>query len=111
MSYYMYDGSTEVTPWERMFATMNGEKLDRVPVHLYPRWTALEYLGLTFKQSWDDPDLYAKAQIMAQQRFQYDCVVDFDMMGPVEEAIGATLKYPEDDVPRLPSPSSRPRRT
>ncbi len=104
MSYYMYDGSTEVTPWERMFATMNGEKLDRVPVHLYPRWTALEYLGLTFKQSWDDPDLYAKAQIMAQQRFQYDCVVDFDMMGPVEEAIGATLKYPEDDVPQIAEP-------
>ena len=41
---------------------------------------------------------------MAQQRFQYDCVVDFDMMGPVEEAIGATLKYPEDDVPQIAEP-------
>jgi uroporphyrinogen-III decarboxylase len=104
MSYYLYDGSNEVTPWERMFATMNGEKLDRVPVHVYPRWAGLEYIGVTFKQAWDNPDLYVKGQIMAQQRFQYDCVIDYDMMGPVEEAIGATLKYPEDDCPQIAEP-------
>jgi uroporphyrinogen decarboxylase len=104
MTYYMYSNVEEVTPYERMAAALNGEKTDRVPVNFYPRWAALEYSGITFKQGWDDPDLYVKAQIVAQERFQYDCVIDYDMMGPVEEAIGAKLKYPENDVPQIAEP-------
>ncbi len=104
MSYYMYDNTTEVTPMERMMAALNGEKRDRVPVHIYPRWSSLEYLGVTFRQAWENPDLYVKAQILAQERFQYDCTIDYDMMGPVEEAIGAKLKYPENDVPQIAEP-------
>jgi uroporphyrinogen decarboxylase len=87
-----------------MMASLNGEKADRVPVHYYPRWAALEYIGNTFKETWDDPDLYVKGQILAQERFQYDCVIDYDMMGPVEEAMGAKLKYPENDVPQIAEP-------
>lgn len=104
MTYYMYSNTEEVTPYERMAAALNGEKTDRVPVNYYPRWAALEYIGVTFKQAWEDPDLYVKAQILAQERFQYDCVIDYDMMGPVEEAIGAKLKYPENDVPQIAEP-------
>jgi uroporphyrinogen decarboxylase len=104
MTYYMYSNTQEVTPYERMMASLNGEKTDRVPVHYYPRWAALEYIGVTFKQAWEDPDLYVKAQILAQERFQYDCIIDYDMMGPVEEAIGAKLKYPENDVPQIAEP-------
>lgn len=104
MSINVYDRATEVTPYDRMFACLNGKKLDRVPVEVHPRWAALEYIGVTFRQAWDDPDLFVKAQIMAQERFQYDSVADYSMMGPVEEAIGATLKYPEDDVPQIAEP-------
>lgn len=104
MGYYMYDNTEEVTPYDRYFAAMNGEKLDRVPVNFYPRWAALEYAGITFKEGWDDPDKYVRAQIIAQERFQYDCVLDYDMMGPVEEAMGAKLKYPENDVPQIAEP-------
>jgi len=104
MSYYLYSNTQEVTPYERMMASLNGEKRDRVPVHFYPRWAALEHIGVTFKQAWDDPDLYVKGQILAQERFQYDCVIDYDMMGPVEEAIGAKLKYPDNDVPQIAEP-------
>ena len=102
---YMYDRVTEMTPMERMTAALNGEKADRVPVHIYPRWAPLEYLGLTFLQSWQDPDLYVKAQILGQERFQYDCVIDYDMMGPVEEFLGTTLKYPENGVPMIKEPA------
>src|SRR5512136_2518988 len=49
-------------------------------------------------------DLYVKAQVLGQERFQYDCVIDYDMMGPVEEAMGAKLKYPDDDVPQIAEP-------
>jgi MtaA/CmuA family methyltransferase len=104
MEHYLYSDSKEVTPYARMAAALNGEKTDRCPVHIYPRWAALEYLGVTFKQAWDDPDLYVKAQILGQERFQYDCVIDYDMMGPVEEAIGTKLKYPADDVPQVEVP-------
>ncbi len=104
MTYYMYSNTQEVTPYERMMASLNGEKTDRVPVNFYPRWAALEYLGVTFKEAWEDPDLYVKAQILAQERFQYDCVIDYDMMGPVEEAMGAKLKYPDNDVPQIAEP-------
>jgi len=102
----MYESkTTEVTPMERMLAALNGEKTDRVPVHVYPRWAPLEYLGLTFKQAWDDPDLWVKAQILGQERYQYDCVIDYDMMGPVEEFIGTELKYPENNVPMIKEPA------
>lgn len=101
---YMYSDTTESTPMERMVAAFNGEKTDRVPVHIYPRWAAIEYIGVTFSQSWKDPDLYVKGQILGQERFQYDCVIDYDMMGPVEEAMGAKLKYPENDVPQIAEP-------
>lgn len=84
---------------------MAGEKADRVPVHLYPRWAPLEYLGITFKEAWDDPDLWVKAQILSQERFQWDCVIDYDMMGPVEEFIGTKLKYPQNAVPMIDDPA------
>jgi len=104
MIYDMYGNTQEVTPYERLMGALNGEKTDRVAVNYYPRWAALEYAGVTFKQAWDNPDLYVKAQIQAQERFQYDCIIDYDMMGPVEEAMGAKLKYPENDVPQIAEP-------
>ena len=103
--YYLYNQVTEMTPMERMKAALAGEKPDRVPVHVYPRWAPLEYLGLKFLQAWEVPDLYVKAQILGQERFQYDCVIDYDMMGPVEEALGTVLKYPENDVPMVKEPA------
>jgi hypothetical protein len=36
MGHYMYSNTKEVTPYERMAAALNGEKTDRVPVHIYP---------------------------------------------------------------------------
>ncbi|MBP1595001.1 MAG: Uroporphyrinogen decarboxylase [Acidobacteria bacterium] len=102
---YLYNQATEMTPMERMKAALGGQKADRVPVHMYPRWAPLEYLGLNFLQSWDVPDLYVKAQIVGQERFQYDCIIDYDMMGPVEEALGTVLKYPENDVPMVKEPA------
>lgn len=104
MEYYMYNDTKEVTPYERMAAALNGEKTDRVPVNYYARWAPLELLGLNFMQSWEDPDLWVKSQILAQERFQYDVVMDYVMMGPVEEAIGLKLKYPENDMPQLAVP-------
>jgi len=104
MGYYMYSDTKEVTPYERMMAALNGEKTDRVPVNYYARWAPLELLGINFMQSWVDPDLWVKSQILAQERFQYDVVMDYVMMGPVEEAIGLKLKYPENDVPQLAVP-------
>ena len=46
MSIYLYDRAKEATPMERMFACYKGEKTDRVPVEVHPRWAALEYLGV-----------------------------------------------------------------
>ena len=103
--FYLYNQATEMTPMERMKAALSGQKADRVPVHMYPRWAPLEYLGLNFLQSWDVPDLYVKAQIVGQERFQYDCIIDYNMMGPVEEALGTVLKYPENDVPMVKEPA------
>lgn len=101
----MYDKVTEMTPMERMMAALNGERADRVPVHIYPRYAPLDYLGLSWLQAWENPDLWVKAQILGQERFQYDCVIDYNMMGPVEEFLGATLKYPEDDAPMIKQPA------
>ncbi len=103
--HYLYNQVTEMTPIERMMASLRGDKPDRVPVHIYPRFAPLEYLGLNFLQTWETPDLYVKAQIVGQERFQYDCIIDYDMMGPVEEALGTVLKYPENDVPMVKEPA------
>lgn len=105
--FYLYNQVTEMTPMERMTAALAGAIPDRVPVHIYPRWAPLEYLRLNFLQTWETPDLYVKAQIVGQERFQYDCVIDYDMMGPVEEALGTVLKYPENDVPMVKEPAIR----
>jgi len=105
--YYLYDSDAEMSPMERMMAALEGEEPDRVPVHYYPRWAPLEYLGVTFREAWENPELYVKAQIVGQERFQYDCVIDYDMMGPVEEALGTKLKYPENDVPMVQEPAIR----
>lgn len=104
---YMYDRVTEMTPMERMMAALNGEKADRVPVNIYPRYAPLDYLGITWLQAWEDPDLWVKAQILGQERFQYDCVIDYNMMGPVEEFLGTKLKYPQDDAPMIKEPAIR----
>jgi uroporphyrinogen-III decarboxylase len=67
----MYDKVTEMTPMERMMAALNGEKADRVPVNIYPRYAPLDYLGVNWLQAWEDPDLWVKAQILGQERFQF----------------------------------------
>ena len=52
----------------------------------------LKAVGYEVKEAWDEPELWVKAQILAQERFQWDCIIDYDMMGPVEEYIGTSLK-------------------
>ena len=94
----------EMSSKERVMLALQGKKPDRVPVILFPRYIATRYAGYKFGETIVDPEKYVNAQILAQRRFQYDSVHDYNMMGPVEEAMGVKLKYPEDDAPSVEVP-------
>ncbi len=95
----------ELSPYQRVMLALEGKQPDRVPVVLYPRYNALRYAQHTFAEALEDPEKYVVAQLSSQRRFQYDSVHDYNMMGPVEEAMGRPagfkLKYVRDDAPMV----------
>lgn len=81
---------------ELVKAAMNCEEVGRVPfVPPFQGWWAMDYAGLTVRQSITDPKLAAKAQLDIVDRCGLDSIeVMWDWLYPVE-AMGCEVKIPE----------------
>jgi len=92
---------------ERVLKALALQKPDRVPVIPFIITFAAKFAGFKFIDYAKDPNILAKSQIEMARRFRVDAVyVDSDPIIEIE-AMGAEIKYPEDESPMISKPAVR----
>lgn len=92
---------------ERVLKALALQKSDRVPVVPFVITFAAKYAGFKFIDYAKDPSILAKAQMAMARRFEIDAVyVDSDPIIEIE-AMGAEIRYPEDESPMASKPTVR----
>ncbi|MFX1474619.1 MAG: uroporphyrinogen decarboxylase family protein [Promethearchaeota archaeon] len=95
----------QVTPFERVIAAIRGEPPDRVPVIPQITYTTAQLTGVGLVEALHSPEKTAKALLAGQRELEYDAIYagwesSFNLLA---EAMGCTMRYPEDDVPQVTS--------
>jgi uroporphyrinogen decarboxylase len=89
---------------DRVLKALSLQRPDRVPVVPFVISFAAKYAGLRFIEYCKDASKLAKAQVATAERFKLDAVyVDSDAVIDIE-AMGAEVKYFEDEVPTVARP-------
>lgn len=94
-----------MTPAERAFAIANGQQADRLPCNPNVANGVARIHGCKISQFNTDAKMLAKAQISSYRRFGYDSIRIFTDLFPWAEAMGATVKFPDDDTADLDQPA------
>lgn len=95
----------QMTPLERLGAYGRGEEVDRLPCVPIVGNTAARVLGVKVSDFRGDGQTIADAQIAAYRRFGYDGIRVFTDLYQQAEAMGAKVRYPEDDTAYLAEPA------
>ena len=92
---------------ERVLKALALQKSDRVPVVPFIITFAAKYAGFKFIEYAKHSEVLAKSQITMARRFKIDAVyVDSDPVIEIE-AMGAEIRYPEDESPMATKPTVR----
>jgi len=98
---------TGVNSRERVLKALALQKSDRVPVVPFVITFAAKYAGFRFIDYAKDSSVLARAQTAMARRFKIDAVyVDSDPIIEIE-AMGAEIRYPEDESPMASKPAVR----
>ncbi len=94
---------TEVTAFDRVVAAVRGKPPDRVPVIPQITYTTAQLTGVGLVEALHSPEKTAKALLAGQRELGYDGIYagwesSFNLLA---EAMGCTMRYPEDDVPQV----------
>ena len=90
--------------YERVFARMAGQPVDRIPNLSIVMQFAGDLLGVPYGKMVSDYRVFADAMCLCQERFALDCL--WAISDPMREAegLGAQVTIPEDAVPYSPVP-------
>jgi uroporphyrinogen decarboxylase len=99
----MVEKMTEVTAYDRVIAAVRGEPPDRVPVIPQITYTTAQLTGVGLVEALHSPEKTAKALLAGQRELGYDAIYagwesSFNLLA---EAMGCTMRYPEDDAPQV----------
>lgn len=94
-----------MTPAERAAALLKGLEVDRLPCNPNVANGVARIHGCKISQFNTDAKVLAQAQVAAYRRFGYDSIRIFTDLFPWAEAMGATVKYPDDDTADLDKPA------
>lgn len=95
----------QMTPLERLQAYGQGNAIDRLPCVPIVGNTAARVIGVKVSQLPTNGKLLAEAQIAAYRRFGYDIIRIFTDLYGQAEAMGAVIRYPEDETAYLDLPA------
>lgn len=96
-----------ISPRERVLKALTFQRPDKVPVVPFVISFAAKHTGLKFIEYCKDGSKLAEAQVATAKRFKLDAVyVDSDAVIDAE-AMGAEVKYFEDEVPTVSRPRVR----
>lgn len=95
----------QMTPIERLTAYNLGNPVDRLPCVPIVGNTAARVIGVKVGELPANGKLLAQAQIAAYRRFGYDIIRIFTDLYGQAEAMGARVRYPEDETAYLDQPA------
>jgi uroporphyrinogen decarboxylase len=95
----------EMTPLERAAAMSQGKAVDRLPCNPNVANGVARVYGCKISEFNRDAKTLAAAQIAAYRRFGYDSVRIFTDLFTLCEAMGAEVKFPDDDTADLLKPA------
>ncbi|MDR3671068.1 MAG: uroporphyrinogen decarboxylase family protein [Holophaga sp.] len=95
----------QMTPLERLAAYNRGAAIDRLPCVPIVGNTAARVIGVKVSAFRGDGGLMAQAQTAAYRRFGYDTIRVFTDLYTQAEAMGAQIRYPEDETAFLEAPA------
>ena len=95
----------QMTPIERLTAYGREEQVDRLPCVPIVGNTSARVLGVKVSDFRGNGRLIAEAQIAAYKRFGYDIIRIFTDLYTQAEAMGAKVRYPDDETAYLEEPA------
>lgn len=95
----------KMTPMERARAITRGEEIDRIQCNPNIANGSAKYTGFKIGDFNTDAKSLAKATIDTYKKLGYDSVRVFTDLFILAEAMGATMKYPEDNTVDLLKPA------
>ena len=94
-----------MTPAERGAAIAQGKPADRLPCNPNVANGVARVYGCKISEFNHDAKTLAAAQVASYRRFGYDSIRIFTDLFPWAEAMGAKVKFPEDDTADLEAPA------
>ncbi len=91
----------EMTPIERIKATMNRKETDRVPVVPQTIYCGIRYAGFKVGKCFVDVEEYVQSQLQCLEDFGWDAAWVVGGVDIVAVALGAKTRYYEDDAPLI----------
>lgn len=97
----------KMSPKERVGAFLSGQPMDRVPVAPLLLNMPARVLGVPVKRTYESGETLGKAHVAAYRKFGYDFITILTCTANISEAMGAKLRYPEDDAAMLDEPGMK----
>ena len=95
----------QMTPMERAAALAKGLPVDRLPCNPNVANGVARIYGCKISELSRNAKTLADAQVASYRRFGYDSIRIFTDLFPWAEAMGATVKYPDDETADLEQPA------
>jgi uroporphyrinogen decarboxylase len=94
---------TTLSPYQRVMTVLQGKIPDRVPVIPQVTYTTAQLTGTGLVEALHSPEKTAEALLAGQRELGYDAIYvgwesSFNLLA---EAMGCTMRFPEDSVPQV----------
>ena len=94
---------TQLTAYQRVMCVLEGKQPDRIPVIPQITYTTAQLTGVGLVEALHNPEKTAEALLTGQRELGYDAIYvgwesSFNLLA---EAMGCTMRFPEDSVPQV----------
>ncbi len=98
------DLKSEMTSYDRVMTSVKHNEPDRVPFMPFAQTFTAKFAGIPFSEYVSKAEKFVEAQLKAYNFFGWDALCFSSDVGMYAEALGAKIKFPYDDVPRIAKP-------
>jgi uroporphyrinogen decarboxylase len=93
-----FTGKQRVSSAFKKTFTDKDPELDRIPAYIFSGACNAQLIGTSIRELLQDPQVFAKAQVAAYERYKPDIMIMMWDLNLDLEAMGNELRYPEDSM-------------
>ncbi len=98
------DLKSEMSSYERVMTSVKHSEPDRVPFMPFAQTFTAKFAGIPFSVYVSKAEKFVEGQMTAYNALGWDALCFSSDVGMYAEALGATIEFPYDDVPRIVKP-------